>query len=170
MGLFSDFPVMPSFDIVSEVDKHELTNAVDQAKRELQNRFDFRGVDADFSLDGMAITQTAPSDFQLEQMLDILKQRLVARGIDLRSLDIGDIEANIAQAKRVLTCKQGIDKPDAKKVMALIKASKLKVSSQINEDKLRVTGKKRDDLQAVMALLKKDESLELPLQFENFRD
>ena len=161
---------MPSFDIVSEVDKHELTNAVDQAKREMQNRFDFRGVDADFSLDGAVVTQTAPSDFQLEQMLEILKQRFVARGIDLRSLDVGDVESNIAQARRNITCTQGIDKPAAKKIIGLIKASKLKVTTQINEDKLRVTGKKRDELQAVMALLKKDEELELPLQFENFRD
>ncbi|MGJ8670962.1 MAG: YajQ family cyclic di-GMP-binding protein [Oceanococcus sp.] len=161
---------MPSFDIVSEVDKHELTNAVDQAMREMQNRFDFRGVEAEFSLNGVVVTQTAPSDFQLDQMLDILKQRLVARGIDLRSLEVGDVQANIAQARRDVSCKQGIDKPAAKKIIALIKASKLKVTAQINEDKLRITGKKRDELQAVMALLKKDEELELPLQFENFRD
>ncbi len=161
---------MPSFDIVSEVDRHELTNAVDQSNRELQNRFDFRGVEADFSLEGFVITQKAPSDFQLEQMLEILNKRLVARGIDLRSLDIGDVEANIAQARRRVTCKQGIDKADAKTVIGQIKASKLKVTAQINEDKIRVTGKKRDDLQAVMALLRNNEALELPLQFENFRD
>ncbi len=160
---------MPSFDIVSDVDKHELSNAVDQANRELSTRFDFRGVDAQFSLEGLIITQQAPSAFQLEQMLAILHNRMVARGLDLRSLETGEIESNIARARRQITCKQGIDKATAKDLIARIKAAKLKVSTQINENKLRVTGKKRDDLQAVIALLKQAE-LELPLQFENFRD
>lgn len=161
---------MPSFDIVSELDKHELTNAVDQANRELTTRFDFRGVDAKFELDDMVITQTAPSEFQLEQMLTILHSRMAARNIDLRSLETGEVESNLAQARRKISCKQGIDKPTAKDIIARIKASKLKVTAQINEDKVRVTGKKRDELQDVIALLRKAEDLELPLQFENFRD
>ncbi len=160
---------MPSFDIVSDVDKHELTNAVDQANRELQSRFDFRGIDARFELDDLVITQTAPSDFQLEQMLDILNKKLISRGIDLNSTEPGEIDANIAQARRQITCKQGIDKPTAKDIIARLKEAKLKVTAQINEDKVRVTGKKRDELQAAIALLKSSD-IELPLQFENFRD
>ena len=160
---------MPSFDVISEVDKHELTNAVDQANRELSNRFDFKGVDATFELDGFVITQSAPSDFQLKQMLEILRQRLTARKIDVRCLDISDPEVNLASAKQKVTVKQGIEQPVAKKIIAEIKAAKLKVETQINGDKLRVSGKKRDDLQLAMALLRKSE-IEQPLQFDNFRD
>jgi uncharacterized protein YajQ (UPF0234 family) len=160
---------MPSFDVISEVDKHELTNAVDQANRELSNRFDFKGVDATFELDGFVITQSAPSDFQLKQMLEILRQRLTARKIDVRCLEIADPEVNLASAKQKVTVKQGIEQPVAKKIIAEIKAAKLKVETQINGDKLRVSGKKRDDLQLAMALLRKSE-IELPLQFDNFRD
>ena len=160
---------MPSFDVVSEVDKHELTNAVDQANRELGNRFDFKGVDATFALDGYAITLTAPSDFQLKQMLDILKTRLTARKIDVRCLDVAEPEVNLASAKQKVTVKQGIEQPIAKKIIAAIKTAKLKVETQINGDKLRVSGKKKDDLQLAIALLRKSE-LELPLQFDNFRD
>ncbi len=160
---------MPSFDIVSEVDRHELMNAVDQAKRELENRFDFRGVDATYELQEFVITQTAPSDFQLQQMLDILHKKLVSRGINLGSLDEGEPDTNLAQAKQVITVKQGIEQPLAKKITATLKDAKLKVSAQINGDKVRVTGKKRDDLQAAIALLKQAD-LEQPLQYENFRD
>ena len=160
---------MPSFDIVSEVDKHELTNAVDQAIRELTNRFDFRGVDARFELDGYVITFSAPSDFQLRQMLDILRARLTARKIDIRALDVGEPEINLASAKQKVTVKQGIEQPVARKIIADIKAAKLKVDTQINGNKLRVTGKKRDDLQLAIALLRKSE-VEIPLQFDNFRD
>lgn len=160
---------MPSFDVVSEVDQHELGNAVDQAKRELESRFDFRGVDAKFELDGYAITQSAPSDFQLQQMLDILHKKLVSRGIDLTSLDEGEPDTNLALAKQVITVKQGIEQPLAKKIIAKMKEAKLKVNAQINGEKLRVNGKKRDDLQSAIALLKQSD-LEQPLQFENFRD
>lgn len=160
---------MPSFDIVSEVDSHELTNAVDQANRELANRFDFKGVDAGFELDKFSVNEHAPSDFQIEQMHDILRTKLSARGIDLRSIDIGEMQTNLAGARRTLTFKQGLDQPAAKKIIAELKKSKLKVSGQINEDKVRVTGKKRDDLQAAMALLKKTQQ-DQPLQFNNFRD
>ncbi|MAA75996.1 MAG: YajQ family cyclic di-GMP-binding protein [Salinisphaeraceae bacterium] len=160
---------MPSFDIVSELDNHELTNAVDHANRELSNRFDFKGVDAAFELQGSEMTERAPSEFQIEQMHDMLRQKLTARGIDLRCLELGDVHSNLAEARRTVTFKQGIDQPSAKRIVAEIKKSKLKVSAQINGDKVRVTGKKRDDLQAAIALLKQSEK-ELPLQFENFRD
>jgi len=160
---------MPSFDVISEVDKHELTNAVDQANRELANRFDFKGQDAKYVLDDFVITQSAPSDFQLQQMLDILRGRLISRKIDVRALDIGEVETNLAGARQKITVKQGIEQPVAKKLVATLKEAKLKVEAQINGDKLRVTGKKRDDLQAAMAVLRKAE-VELPLQFDNFRD
>ena len=160
---------MPSFDIVSEVDTHELTNAVDQANRELSTRFDFKGVDAKFVLEDKLITQSAPSDFQLQQMTDILRARLIARKIDARCLEFGDIETNLAGARQKITVKQGIERELAKKIQGALKDAKLKVDSQINGDKLRVNGKKRDDLQAAMALLRAQE-FERPLQFDNFRD
>jgi cyclic-di-GMP-binding protein len=161
---------MPSFDVVSQVDKHELINAVDQANRELTTRFDFRNVEASFELDGESlITQRAPSDFQLKQMLEILRARLIARGIDIRCMDVAEPDINLAGARQKITIRQGIEQPQAKKVIAAIKAAKLKVETQINGDKLRVTGKKRDDLQGAIALLRKGE-FEVPLQFENFRD
>lgn len=160
---------MPSFDVVSEVDGHELTNAVDQANRELGNRFDFKGVDAGFALEGNAIAQHAPSRFQLEQMLDILRGRLAARKIDVRALDPGDVLENVAGARRTIAVKQGIDQATAKKLVAAIKAGKLKVDTSIMGEKLRVSGKKRDDLQAVMALLRETD-VGVPLQFDNLRD
>lgn len=160
---------MPSFDVVSEIDSHELTNAVDQANRELTTRFDFKGVDARFELDEQTISQTAPSEFQLKQMDDILRSRLIARGIDVRCLEFGDVETNLAGARQKVTVKQGIEQKLAKKIVAAIKEAKLKVESQINGDKLRISGKKRDDLQSAMALLKAG-NFEQPLQFDNFRD
>ena len=161
---------MPSFDVVSEVDKHELTNAVDQANRELTTRFDFKGVDAKFVLEEEKLIKlSAPSDFQITQMADILKQRLGARKIDFRCLEFGDIETNLGGARQSVTVKQGIEQKLAKQIAARIKESKIKVDTQINGDKLRVNGKKRDDLQEVMALLKKGD-FEQPLQFDNFRD
>jgi cyclic-di-GMP-binding protein len=160
---------MPSFDIISEIDKHELTNALDTANRELGNRFDFKGSDATFEVDGFVVTQRAPSDFQLKQMLDILRARLIARGIDIRCMEVADPEINLAEARQKVTLKQGIEQKLAKKIIGIIKDAKIKVEAQINGEKLRVTGKKRDDLQEVMALLKKTD-IELPLQFENFRD
>ena len=160
---------MPSFDVVSEVDKHELANAVDQANRELGKRFDFKGVDACFELAEYVITQSAPSVFQLNQMLDILRGRLVARDIDVRCLEIGDPLENVSGARRQVTVRQGLDQSVSKKLIAEIKSAKLKVEAQINGDKLRISGKKRDDLQAAIALLRKSE-VDLPLQFNNFRD
>jgi len=160
---------MPSFDVVSEVNQHELTNAVDQANRELSTRFDFKGVDAKFVLEEQVINQSAPSDFQLKQMEDILRARLIARSIDVRCLEFGDVETNLAGARQKVTVKQGIERDLAKKIQGAIKDAKLKVESQINGDKLRITGKKRDDLQAAIALLKAG-NYERPLQFDNFRD
>ena len=161
---------MPSFDVVSEVDKHELTNAIDQANRELSTRFDFKGVDAKFEQDGdKLIKLAAPSDFQLKQMADILKQRLAARSIDFRCMEFGDVETNLGGARQQVTVKQGIERDTAKKIQAALKDAKLTVDSQINGDKLRVNGKKRDDLQEAIALLRKAE-FGIPLQFDNFRD
>ncbi|MEZ5455201.1 MAG: YajQ family cyclic di-GMP-binding protein [Lysobacteraceae bacterium] len=160
---------MPSFDVVSEIDKHELTNAIDQANRELTNRFDFRGTSARFELDDAVVSMSAPSEFQLQQMMDILRQRLTARSIDVRCLDLGAVESNLAGARQKVTVKQGIEQALAKKIVARLKDAKLKVEAQINGDKLRVNGKKRDDLQAAIAELRKAE-FEFPLQFNNFRD
>jgi uncharacterized protein YajQ (UPF0234 family) len=160
---------MPSFDIVSEVNQHELTNAVDQANRELSTRFDFKGVDARFALEEQVINQSAPSDFQLKQMEDILRARLFARGIDVRCLEFGEVESNLAGARQKITVNQGIERDLAKKIQGALKDAKLKVDSQINGDKLRVTGKKRDDLQEAIALLRAG-NFERPLQFDNFRD
>lgn len=160
---------MPSFDVVSEVDKHELMNAVDQANRELTTRFDFKGTDAKFELNESVVTQHAPSAFQLRQMMDILRARISARGIDVRCLDAADPIENLGGARQVVTVRQGIDQPTAKKLVAAVKAAKLKVDTQINGEKLRVTGKKRDDLQAAIALLKSTD-IDHPIQFDNFRD
>ncbi len=160
---------MPSFDIVSEVDKHELTNAVDQANKELVNRFDFKNVEATFELDDDAVAQSAPSEFQLQQMTDILRARLTARKIDPRCLEFGDVLTNVSGARQTVKVKQGIERELAKKIQGVLKDAKLKVDSQINGDKLRVSAKKRDDLQAAMQLLRAQE-LERPLQFDNFRD
>jgi len=160
---------MPSFDAVSKVDSHELANAVDQAKRELDKRYDLRGSGARFELEGAMITQSAPSEYQLDQLLEILRLRLAARGIDPRCLELGTVELNVAGARRTITVKQGIEHALGKQLVAKLKEAKLKVEAQIQGDKLRVSGKKRDDLQAAMALLRKA-ATELPLQFENLRE
>jgi len=160
---------MPSFDIVSEVDAHELTNAVDQAQRELGNRFDFRNIDAKFVLEDKSVAINAPSEFQLQQMRDILDARLIARGIDKRCVEPGKVETNVAGARQSLAIKQGIEQKVAKQIVGEIKAARLKVEAQINGEKLRVNGKKRDDLQLAIAVLRKAD-VGIPLQFENFRD
>ncbi|MGM0831678.1 YajQ family cyclic di-GMP-binding protein [Halomonas qinghailakensis] len=161
---------MPSFDIVSEFDQHEASNAVDQANREVQTRFDFKGVDASFTLEGEKVQLEAQVDFQLQQMIDVLRNRLIARGIDARCMDIQDPVLSGVKARQEIILKQGLDQAEAKDVVKRIKASKLKVQAQIQGEKVRVTGKKRDDLQSVMALLRGEEGPELPLQFDNFRD
>jgi uncharacterized protein YajQ (UPF0234 family) len=160
---------MPSFDIVSEVDTHELTNAVDQANREVTTRFDLKGTSAQFELEENVITLKADNEFQVKQMMDVLRGRLSARQIDVRAIDAGNVETNLAQARQKVTIKQGIEQPVAKKLIAKIKEAKLKVEAQINGEKVRITGKKRDDLQSAMALLR-GADFEVPLQFENFRD
>ncbi len=162
---------MPSFDAVSELDIHELTNAVDQANRELTQRFDFKDTGATFELDEKTTTvnMKAPSEFQLKQMLDILTQRLGKRGIDTRCIEKKDAVSNLAEARQDIVLRHGIDQETGKKLQKLVKESKLKVQAQIQGDKLRVTGKSRDDLQSAMALLRKAE-VDRPLQFNNFRD
>ena len=160
---------MPSFDVVSKVDQHELTNAVDQAKRKVEDRYDLRGTNAGFTLEGMVITATAANDFQHKQVVDILRERIAGRHIDIRCLDMGELETNLAGVRQKITVKQGIEQAQAKKIIALIKESKLKVEAQIQGDKLRVSGKKKDDLQAAIALLRAAK-LEIAVQFENFRD
>ena len=160
---------MPSFDVVSEVEMHELSNAVDQANREVGTRFDFRGSDAKFGHKGNELTLIADGPFQLKQMMDILRNKMVKRGIDTGCLDIGEPETTNMKSKQTVTVREGLDKEIAKKVVKLIKESKLKVQAAIQGEQVRVTGKKRDDLQSVMAMLK-DQDLGLPLQYTNFRD
>lgn len=160
---------MPSFDVVSKVDSHELSNAVDQANREVDTRFDFKGVGAKFALQSEEITLTAKEEFQLRQMMDILRLRITKREIDPGCLDVGEPVLVGMTAKLIVKVQQGIDQKLSKKLAKLIKEQKMKVQSTIQGDQLRVTGKKRDDLQKVMALLE-DGNFELPLQFTNFRD
>jgi uncharacterized protein YajQ (UPF0234 family) len=161
---------MPSFDVVSKLDLHELTNAVDQANRELANRFDFKGTDAVFERDDETVVMLkAQAEFQLKQMFDILKQRLAARHIDVRCAEVADPEINLGKARQKVTLKQGLDQPLAKDIVKRIKEAKLKVEVQIQGDKLRIVGKKKDDLQTAIALLR-GADIKMPLQFENFRD
>ena len=160
---------MPSFDIVSEIDLQEVRNAVDQASRELSSRFDFRGVDASVLLEDEIILVSAPEEFQINQIRDILRDKMTSRKIDSRALQPGLIEGAGKVKRQKLELNQGISQDISKKITKLIKESKLKVQSQINGEKLRVTGKKRDELQSVMSLVK-DADLPLPMQFNNFRD
>lgn len=161
---------MPSFDIVSEVDMHELANAVDQANRELTTRFDFRGVDASFEKSGdKQIVLTTDADFQLVQMIEMLKTRMVKRGIDVKCLEVKDHYGSGKQVKQEVVVRQGLDKDVSKKIVKMIKDAKLKVQAAIQGDQVRVTGKKRDDLQTVIAFLR-EADLDMPLQYNNFRD
>lgn len=160
---------MPSFDVVSEFDAHEASNAVDQANREVSNRFDFKGTGSKFVLEEQVIKLTSQTDFQLAQMLDILRQKLSKRGIDIGCLKEEEPDLTGNEARQTVVLRQGIDTPLAKDLVKKIKGSKIKVQSSIQGEKLRVSGKKRDDLQAVIALLK-DTDVDLPLQYENFRD
>ena len=160
---------MPSFDVISEVDTHELNNALDQANREIGNRFDFKGVDAKFELKESTITLTTESTFQLKQMMDILRLKLTSRSIDIASLKVNPPDTSMSKAIQTAVVQQGIETLIAKKIIKMLKAEKFKVQSAIQGEKLRITGKKRDELQLVMSFLREAE-LELPLQFDNFRD
>lgn len=160
---------MPTFDIVSEVDMHEVTNALDQANREVANRFDFKGSDAKYEQNEAELNLSAEADFQLKQMLDILNLKLTKRGVDITCLQVNDIEVTGKVVHQKVVLRQGIDAPMAKKVVKMIKDSKLKVQASIQGEKVRINGKKRDDLQQVISLLK-EAKLDLPLQYENFRD
>ncbi len=160
---------MPSFDVVSDFDQHEARNAVDQANREVQTRFDFKGTGSKFVLEEQLITLTTQSDFQLKQMMDILQQKLSKRGVDIGCLEEQEPEFSGSEARQKVVLRRGIDADRARKLVKEIKAAKLKVQAAIQGDKLRVSGKKRDDLQSVISMLK-DMDTGLPLQYENFRD
>ncbi|UCC57159.1 MAG: YajQ family cyclic di-GMP-binding protein [Gammaproteobacteria bacterium] len=160
---------MPSFDIVSEVDMHEVTNAVDQTNREISNRFDFKGTSAKVEQTDTGLVLESENDFQIRQMLDILHKKISKRGIDVAALSEGDIVTSLNKATMAITIRQGIDQDSAKKIVKLIKGTRLKVQSSIQGDKVRVSGKKRDDLQETISALK-DSGTDLPLQYINFRD
>ena len=160
---------MPSFDVVSDFDAHEARNAVDQANREVNTRFDFKGTGSKYALDEQAILLTSQSEFQLDQMMDILRQKLSKRGIDIACLDEQAAEITGSEARKTVILRRGIDTDLARKLVKMVKGSKIKVQAAIQGDKLRISGKKRDDLQATIKLLK-DADVDLPLQYENFRD
>ena len=160
---------MASFDIKSELDHHEVTNAIDQANRVLQNRFDFKGAGAEFLLIDQTINLSANEEFQIHQMLPILNESLAKRGIDLKSLKPNSIDLSGGSAKQIINLQEGIDKELAKKITTIVKQSKSKVQASIQGDSVRITGKKRDDLQAIIQLIK-DQNYDIPLQFVNFRD
>lgn len=160
---------MPSFDIVSELNSHEVANAVDQANREVGTRFDFKGTNAQYELKEYVVTLSAPADFQLKQMMDILKLKLTRRGIDIACMKVDEPVISGQTAKQVATLRQGIDTELGKKIQRVLKDSKLKVQAAIQDKQVRVSGKSRDELQEAIALVRSGK-LELPLQFTNFRD
>jgi uncharacterized protein YajQ (UPF0234 family) len=160
---------MPTFDVVSEFDTQEARNAVDQANREVNTRFDFKGTGSRFVFEGDVIMLTSQSDFQLAQMIDILRQKIAKRGIDVGCMQEEEAEIALNEARQKVILRKGIDAALARKLVKIIKGSKLKVQAAIQGDKLRITGKKRDDLQAAIGLLKETDA-DLPLQYENFRD
>jgi hypothetical protein len=160
---------MPSFDAVSELNAHEVANAIDQANRELSQRFDFKDTGARFELKEFTVTMHAQVDFQLKQMLEILKLRLSKRGIDLVCLEVKEAQTTLSAAHQEVLLKHGVDQETGKKITRLLKDSKLKVQATLQGEKVRVTGKQRDDLQSAMALLRAAK-FEVPLQFNNFRD
>lgn len=160
---------MPSFDVVSELNLHELANALDQANRELAQRFDFKDTGALFELKDLTVTLRAQVDFQLKQMLEILKLRLTKRGIDLACLDVHEPQINLSAATQEVLLRQGIDAESGRRISRLIKDSKLKVQAALQGEKVRITGKQRDELQKTIQLLR-GAKLDVPLQFNNFRD
>ena len=160
---------MPSFDVISDFSFQEVNNAIDQANREIGTRFDFKGTDSKFEIEKTEITMTSKSSFQLKQMLDILCQRLSKRGINIGCLEKREVEVNNIVARQKILLKRGIDSDCAKKIIKLIKETKIKVQTAIQGDRLRVSGKKRDDLQKIITILKSTD-FKLPLQYENFRE
>jgi uncharacterized protein YajQ (UPF0234 family) len=160
---------MPSFDVVSEIDQHELTNAIDQANREINNRFDFKGTDSKIELVDNCLTIISSSEFQVKQIHDILETKVTKRGIDIRCLDYGDIVENNNQARQIVNIKKGVDAELARNIVKMIKSSKLKTQAAIQGDQVRITGKKRDELQATIAEIK-EAKFDVPLQYINFRD
>lgn len=160
---------MPSFDVVSKIDNHEVSNAVDQTNREISTRFDFKGTDARVELSKNTITLIAPTDFQLKQTDEILRNKMAKRNVDVRSLEYKDPEVKLNEARQIINVRQGMETDQAKKIVKIIKEANLKVQAAIQGDQVRVTGKKRDDLQAVIAMLR-EAKVDLPLQFENFRE
>ncbi len=160
---------MPSFDVVSEIDHHELTNAIDQVNREISNRFDFKGTDARIAQEQNRLTLIAPSEFQVQQIKDILQTRLAKRDIDVQCLSAGEIRETNQEARQDIIVQEGINKALAREIVKLIKTTKRKVQSSIQGDQVRISGKKRDDLQAIIGFLKQ-QKFDLPLQFINFRD
>lgn len=162
---------MPSFDIVSEVDLQEVDNAINQARKEIGTRYDFKGSKCEVEHEAEKITLTADDDYKLEQLTDVLREKLIRRKIDHRVLSFGTVEpASGTTVRQVITVRQGIEMEIAKKMVKTIKASKIKVQASIQGESLRISGKKRDDLQSVMTLVKGDKSVDIPLQFNNFRD
>ncbi|MDA0823882.1 MAG: YajQ family cyclic di-GMP-binding protein [Proteobacteria bacterium] len=160
---------MPSFDVVSEVDLHELTNAVDQTNREAGNRFDLKGANAKVEQKQRELTIVANSEFHIHQVLDIFQGKLSKRGIDIDCLEIGEVQKSINAARQLIVAKHGIDKDTARKIVKLVKELKLKVQAQVQQEQVRITGKNRDDLQNAISSLKKAQ-FDLPFQFTNFRD
>ena len=160
---------MPSFDIVSEVDLHEVTNAVDQTNREVGNRFDFKGSNARVEQKESILTVHSENEFQIRQILDIMHKRMAKRGIDIAALSEAEVQTSGNKASLVIRVQQGINQDAARTLVKKIKESKLKLQSSIQGDKVRVTGKKRDDLQSIISQLD-SYGLQLPLQTINFRD
>lgn len=160
---------MPSFDVVSKIDNHEVANAVDQTNRELSTRFDFKGTDARVEQTKNTLTIIAPSDFQLKQVDEILRNKLAKRNVDVRMLEYKDPDVKLNEARQDVEVQQGLQPEQAKKIVKQLKESGLKVQASIQGDQVRVTGKKRDDLQSAIAFLRQAK-LDLPLQYENFRD
>lgn len=161
---------MPSFDTVCEADMVKVKNGVENSVKEIATRFDFKGTSASIEIKDKEITVVGDADFQIEQILEVLRNKLTKQSVDVRFLDIGDLQKiGGDKVKKLIKVRNGIEAELAKKIQRLVKDSKLKVQAAIQEDKLRVTGAKRDDLQAVMALLRKDIT-DVPISFNNFRD
>ncbi|MEY3287964.1 MAG: hypothetical protein RLZZ419_206 [Pseudomonadota bacterium] len=160
---------MPTFDIISEFDTHEVKNAIDQANKEIATRFDFKGTNSSIELTDDKLIMISESTFQLQQIFSVVCTKLSRRGVDVGCLEVGDAKGSGKMMRQEITLKQGLETVLAKKIVKLIKDKKLKVQAAIQGDKVRVTGKKRDDLQEVIQMLR-DEKLEMPLQYDNFRD